>query len=593
VSRMRVWAPRAAAVDLVVGDGATVADERFPMADAGGGWWAADAPAGHGVRYGFSLDGGPVRPDPRSRSQPDGVHGRSEIVDLERLRPPGGPRLRWRGIPLPGAVLYEMHVGTFTAEGTFAAAARKLGHLVELGVDAVELMPVAAFPGVRGWGYDGVDLYAPHAPYGGPAGLVEFVDACHDAGLGVVADVVYNHLGPSGNYLGEFGPYFSDGHQTNWGAAVNLDGPGSDEVRRFFIDNALMWLGEYGIDGLRLDAVHALIDDSAVHFLEQLSEEVEALAAHLGRSLFLVAESDRNDPRYVNPRALGGYGLDASWADEWHHAVHAVLTSERAGYYRDFGSLGQLATALERAWVYAGQYSEHRGRVHGRSPVGLSGHRFVVSVQNHDQVGNRATGERLGALTNGGQLRVAAALLLTSPFTPLLFQGEEWGAGTPFRYFTDHDDPDLARAVTDGRRFEFASFGWRPDDIPDPQDPATHESSVLDWDELSADPHDALLDWYAELIVLRRARPELTDGRWDAVRCDVGPDATAATGWIRFRRGRIEVAANLGTDDENFTVAPESSLLLASDDRITLSDGELTVPPDTVAIIEAPQELLP
>lgn len=604
----RVWAPEATKVELVLGDGtAEQPDRREAMTRAADGWWSSGTDAEHGTRYGYSIDDGPVRPDPRSRRQPDGVHGRSEVVDLDRLRAdPRGPR--WRGLPLAGAVLYELHVGTFTEEGTFDAAVERLDHLVDLGVDAVEVMPVAAFPGRHGWGYDGVDLYAVHEPYGGPQGLLRFVEACHERALGVVLDVVYNHLGPAGNHLSEFGPYFSERHQTNWGAAVNLDGPGSDEVRRFVVDNALMWLGEYGIDGLRLDAVHALVDDSAVHLLEQLSVEVEALAAQQRRPLFLIAESDLNDPRFVRSRDAGGYGLDASWADEWHHALHAVLTGERDGYYEDFGTLGDLRDALRQAWVYAGRYSPHRGRVHGRSPAGLAGHRFVVSTQNHDQIGNRAAGDRLGSQVTDGRLRVAAALLLTSPFTPMLFQGEEWGATTPFRYFTDHDDPELARAVSEGRRNEFRAFGWSPEDVPDPQDPSTRDSSVLDWTELDAEPHASLRDWYRDLLRLRRRLPELSDGRWEHAHCTVGPDPAATSGWLLYRRGRVAVAANLsdqpmtvelregrpgigasggGSGTSGDRVDSQNTLLLASDPGIELRGDAVDLPPDSVAILLA------
>ena len=422
--------------------------------------------AGAGSRYGFSIDGGPVRPDPRSPSQPDGVDGLSAVVDHRAF---AWSDATWRGVALPGSVLYELHVGTFSAEGTFDGVIAHLDHLVELGVDAIELLPVCEFSGNRGWGYDGVDLFAPHHAYGGPEGLKRLVDACHRAGLGVVLDVVYNHLGPAGNYLAEFGPYFTDRHQTGWGDAVNMDGPGSDEVRRFVVDNALMWLRDYHGDGLRLDAVHAIVDTSARHILEQLAVEVDALAAHVRKPLFLIAESDRNDPALVRARAAGGLGLAAAWADEWHHGLHTVLTGEHDGYYEDFGTGAVLAKALRQAWVHDGTYSPHRGRAHGRPVTGLTGDRFVIATQTHDQVGNRATGERLAALTTEGRVKVAAALLLTAPFVPMLFMGEEWAASTPFQYFTDHQDPALGQAVTEGRRHEFAAFGWDPDGVPDPQ----------------------------------------------------------------------------------------------------------------------------
>lgn len=570
----RVWAPRPDRVDLVLGE------ERLPMARGAGGWWHRVAEsAGPGTRYAFSLDGGPPRPDPRSPSQPEGVHGPSELVDHGAFR---WTDHGWRGVHLPGAVLYELHVGTFTPAGTFDAVIDRLPHLVDLGVDAVELLPVAEFSGERGWGYDAVDLFAPHHAYGGPDGLKRLVDACHGHGLGVVVDVVYNHLGPSGNFLPELGPYFTDRHTTNWGDAVNLDGPGSHEVRAFLVDNALAWLRDHHCDGLRLDAVHAIVDDSAIHLLEQLARAVEVLAAHLRRPLFLIAESDLNDPVFVRGRDAGGHGLDAAWADEWHHALHATLTGETGGYYEDFGPLPVLEKALRQAWVYDGIWSPHRQRIHGRRPTGLSGHRFVVSTQNHDQVGNRAAGERSSALMAHERLEVAAALLLTSPFVPMLFQGEEWGATTPFRYFTDHAEPGLARAVTEGRRREFSSFDWDPAAVPDPEDPATFERSRLDWEERDRPRHRELLDWYRELIALRRAFPELTDGRLDRVdvRCDERDE------WLVVTRGRVAVGVNLGPEERAVPVPGALNPLAVSDADVRFGHGWLVLPPDTVAVVE-------
>jgi maltooligosyltrehalose trehalohydrolase len=461
----RVWAPRATKVEIAVDN------TRTPMAPDTSGWWTADVPAdGPATEYTFILDGGHPLPDPRSAWQPRGVHGPSRVVDHQAF---AWTDARWQPGPLSSATVYELHVGTFTLAGTFEAAIERLDHLVALGITHVELMPVAEFPGGRGWGYDGVDLYAPHHGYGGPEGLKRLVDAAHRRGLAVILDVVYNHLGPAGNYLEHSGPYFTDRHRTPWGPAVNLDGPGSSEVRRFFCDNALMWLRDYYMDGLRLDAVHALIDTSAVHFLEQLAAEVQALAAQLGRHLVLIAESDLNDPRLVRPPEVGGYGVAAQWSDDFHHALHAVLTGERAGYYEDFGTLADLAQALTCAFVYDGRYSRFRDRRHGRPATGLSGHRFFGYLQNHDQIGNRAKGERSSHLISPGRLKIAAGLVLTSPFVPLLFQGEEWGASTPFQYFTDHEDPELGRAVSEGRRSEFSAFAWSAEEVPDPQDPAT------------------------------------------------------------------------------------------------------------------------
>jgi len=576
----RVWAPGRRQVEVVLSCG-----PRVPMRpnDSGagfGGWWAVSvAGAGPGSDYAFSLDGGPPRPDPRSAFQPQGIHGPSRVVDHAAF---AWSDAGWRGVPLAGSVLYECHVGTFSSAGTFDGAIEHLRHLADLGVDAIELMPVAEFSGGRGWGYDGVDLFAPHHAYGGPDALKRLIDAAHACGLGVVMDVVYNHLGPAGNYLPEFGPYFSAQHRTNWGEAVNFDGPGSDEVRRFVIDNALMWLRDYHCDGLRLDAVHAIVDHSATHILEELAVEVAALAAHAGRPLFLVAESDLNDPRFVRSRDAGGYGLGAAWADEWHHALHATLTGDTSGYYADFGPLPLLAKALRQAWVYDGTYSRYRQRVFGRPPAGLDGSQFVVATQNHDQVGNRAAGERSSVLMSDGRLRVAAALLLTSPFVPLLFQGEEWGAATPFQYFTGHEDPGLGAAVSQGRRGEFAAFGWDPADVPDPQDPATFERSRLDWAETHSQRHASLLAWYRRLIALRRQVPALTDPRLDRTAADCDPGA----GWLVVGRGPVTVAANLDAGAWTFPVAAAGDLLAASDPRVELAGQDLLLPPDTVAILE-------
>jgi maltooligosyltrehalose trehalohydrolase len=513
----RVWAPRARRVDVVV-DG-----EPRPMASGPGGWWQAPGTEA-GSRYGFSLNGAEIRPDPRSESQPDGVLGLSQVVDHAAYawRDAG-----WSSAPLAGTVIYELHIGTFTPAGTFEAAIEKIPHLLELGVTAVEVMPVAEFGGDRGWGYDGAALYAPHHAYGGPHGLKRLVDACHQAGLAVLLDVVYNHLGPVGNFLADFGPYFTERYRTPWGAAMNFDGRGSDEVRRFVVDNALMWIRDYHLDGLRLDAVHAILDQSPVHVLEQLATEVH----DANPAALLIAESDANDPRLVRPREAGGYGLDGVWSDDWHHSLHALLTGERTGYYADFGSVEQLAKALRQAWVYDGVYSERRGRTRGRSAAGVPSQRFVVATQNHDQVGNRAVGDRLAA-----GLDAAAALLLTTQFTPLLFQGQEWGASTPFLYFTDFSDRQLATAVREGRRREFEAFGWNPDEVPDPNDLQTFERSKLDWGEIGEPEHAALLGRYREFLALRRRLPAFTSPVGDDV--DVQVDGP---GVIRYRREGVSV----------------------------------------------------
>src|SRR4051812_15470289 len=437
MTEFRVWAPKATAVRLLARGTDHVMD-----AD-GSGWWWVDLPdAGPGTDYAFLLDDtDQPLPDPRSRWQPAGVHGQSRVYDHGSFPWTDGG---WTGRWLPGSVLYELHVGTFTDAGTFAAAAERLDHLVDLGVDLVELLPVSAFNGEHNWGYDGVCWYAPHERYGGPDGLKRFVDACHGRGIGVILDVVYNHFGPSGAYAPSFGPYLGEGVNT-WGTGLNLDGPQSDEVRRYIIDSALMWLRDYHVDALRLDAVHALGDAGAIHLLEQLAVEVEALSTHLNRPLSLIAESDLNDPRLITAREAGGYGLHGQWDDDVHHALHTVLTGERQGYYADFGSLECLATVLCSAFFHAGTWSSFRRRTHGR-PVDralLPGHRFVVYLQNHDQIGNRALGDRLSSSLSAGLLRVGATLLMTGPFTPMLFMGEEWGATTPWQVFTSHPQPEL------------------------------------------------------------------------------------------------------------------------------------------------------
>ena len=574
---IEVWAPAVRRVEADVGG------RRLGLTRQDGGWWRGEAPeAGPGTDYGFRLDDHDrLLPDPRSPWQPAGVHGPSRLVDHPAFR---WTDAGWQPPPLGSALLYELHVGTFTPGGTFDSAVERLDHLRELGVTHVELMPVNQFPGTRGWGYDGVALFAPQNTYGGPDGLKRLVDACHARGLAVVLDVVYNHLGPSGNYLARFGPYFSDRHRTPWGRAVNLDGPGSHEVRRFFADNARHWFRQYHGDALRLDAVHSFVDTSAVHFLEQLAEEVDRLEAALGRHLALIAESDLNDPRVVRERAGGGYGIDAQWSDDFHHALHVALTGEPDGYYGDYRGLGDLAKALRDAFVYDGRYCPTRERMHGRSALGLESRRFLGYLQNHDQVGNRARGERSSHLMSTGRLKVAAAVVLVSPFVPMLFQGEEWGARTAFPYFTDHEDADVAAAVSQGRKEEFARFGWRPEDVLDPQDPATFEQGRLDWSEKDREPHRELLDWHRRLVALRRCHPALgAAGRVGEtlVRCDEGG------GWLAVTRGDFVLVANLGQRQRvPLAGAASRRLLLASEPEIVPPEEDaLELPADSVAIL--------
>ena len=575
---LRVWAPFAEKVTAVVNSGE---HEMYRSTSVEGWWDGYIAGVLHGDDYAFRVDDGDPRPDPRSRWQPQGVHGPSRLYEHNHFE---WHDQSWRGLPMPGAVLYEMHVGTFTAEGTFDAAIERLDHLVDVGIDAVELMPVAAFEGPRGWGYDGVALYAVHEPYGGPDGLKRFVDACHQRGLGVVLDVVYNHLGPSGNYLAEFGPYFTETHSTPWGQAVNLDAPYSDEVRAWILDNATSWLRDFHIDGLRLDAVHALVDTRAVHILEELGVEVEVTATHVRRPVFLIAESDLNDPRIVRGRDAGGYGLDAQWADDVHHALHSTLTGERHGYYVDFGTLEALCAALHRVFVHADTVSTFRGRHHGRpfEPSLTPGWRFVTYMQNHDQVGNRALGDRPTSLFSPGLAKVGAALMLCSAYTPMLFMGEEWGASTPWLYFTSFESASLAEAVRQGRWDEFAAHGWDAEDIPDPQAVSTFEQSRLDWAELDKDPHREFLDWYRQLIALRRAHWELSDARLERVRCQYDEDAR----WFVLYREGLAVACNLAATRQAVPLeAPPSGVLLSSAGGFVFSPGEIELEPESVAVV--------
>ncbi len=572
--QFRVWAPKAETVAVKIGD------RIEEMTGQEGGWWQTDVEdAGAGTEYGFVLDGAePAVPDPRSNFQPHGVNGASRIIDHAAY---SWKDAGWQAPPLSSAIIYELHVGTFTPQGTFEAVVEKLGYLKDLGVTHVELMPVNEFPGKHGWGYDGVDLFAPHAAYGDPDALKRLVDAAHAQGLAVIMDVVYNHFGPSGNYVGKFGPYFTELHKTPWGDAVNLEDAGSHEVRRFFCDNALMWMRDYHIDGLRLDAVTAYMDRSAIHFMEQLSAEVAALETETGRRHFLIAESDLNDPRVIKPREAGGYAMDAQWSDDFHHSLVTVLTGERTGYYVDFGDFADLAKSLEQGYVYDGHYSVYRERNHGRPATGLPAWRFLGYSQNHDQIGNRARGERLEHLTTPTHAKIAAALTLTAPFIPMLFQGEEWAASSPFQYFTDHEDKELARLVSEGRRKEFAGFGWSPEDVPDPQAPSTFANSTLVWDELSEPKHADMLAWYKKLIALRKTHPELRDGSFEGVDVEFDEDEK----WLSMQRGGIVLLFTVNEAGYEAEVEDGVDLLLASGDDISLAGNDLKLSGPGVVIL--------
>lgn len=518
MSSFCIWAPLVDSLKVVCTDGT-----EYPLTRNERGQWTSDEVPAALESYLLCINNGESYPDPWSHFQAEGVHGPSarlhhDLPSDDRERP---------ATPLEEAVIYELHVGTFSKEGTYIGAITHLDHLRDLGVTHIELMPLAAFPGKQGWGYDGVYLFAPHAPYGTPQELKRFIREAHQRGLAVLLDVVFNHLGPDGNYLGLYAPYFTDQYKTPWGQAVNLDGRDSDLLRAMFIECAEYWLQNFGFDGLRLDAVHALYDQTATHFLEELAQRVEALSLTLRRKLVLVAESDLNDPRYVRPITKGGFGLDAHWCDDFHHALHAFFTHEADGYYQDYGKLGLVAKALRQGYVFDGIWSPHRQRFHGRPPEGVRPAQLVVCAQNHDQIGNRAQGDRLSVLLGRAQLFQVAALTLLSPFVPLIFQGEEWGTQRPFLYFTDHLDPELAKNVTAGRQREFAHFQAHHGDVPDPQEILSYQKSILDFEELERAEHQEVYQWYKQLIALRghldfKRESEIhfsEDDRWLSYRC--------------------------------------------------------------------------
>lgn len=572
-----LWSPYAKKMSVRVGDAL------YPMKGPDErGWWRAQVDAaGWGADYAFVMDDDPKPyPDPRGLWQPYGVHGPSRLYDEKAF---AWNDSRWQGPLLSGAVIYEMHIGTFTAKGTFEAAIERLDYLAELGVTHLNVMPVAEFPGRYGWGYDGAALFAVAETYGGPDGLKRFVDACHQRGLAVLLDVVYNHFGPVGNYATKFAPYLTSRHHTPWGDAVNFEDAGSDEVRRFFCDNALMWMRDCHVDGLRLDAVHEFMDRSAINFMEQLSAEVEVLSSTLGRRLVLIAESDLNDPRVVTSREAGGYGMDAQWNDDFHHALFTILNVDEHGkaYYADFGSFEKFAKALTEMFVYDGRYSRYRARSHGRPVKGLSAHHFVGFIQNHDQVGNRAIGDRLAQIVGMDKAKVAAGILMTAPAIPLIFQGEEFAASTPFQYFADHDEPEMVKAVSEGRRREFAAFGWDPDVIPEPESVETLERSKLRWDEVSQGEHGEMLEWFRKLIRLRRGSPALNDGDLGHVKVLFDEKKR----WLVMDRGLVKVMFNLGEGPVEFDVPDRLRLMLASRGDVEMTEKNVVLPPDTLAIL--------
>lgn len=570
-----VWAPYPDAVKVRIGE------REYPMTCTEGGWWRVSVDVPWGTNYTFLLGDDPTPfPDPRGPRQPKGVHGPSQTYDQKAFPWTDGT---WAGTPLSGGVIYEIHVGTFTPGGTFDSAIERLPYLADLGITHLELMPIAEFPGEFGWGYDGVAFFAVTENYGGPDALKRFVDACHYNCLSVVLDVVYNHFGPVGNYANNFGPYLTTKHHTPWGDAINFEEGGSDEVRRYFCDNALMWMRDFHIDGLRLDAVHEYMDRSAIHFMEQLSSEVEILSSTLGRELVLIAESDLNDPRVVTPREASGFGMDAQWSDDFHHSLFTVLykSPEGMGYYDDFGTMEDLAKSLKEVFVYDGIYSSYRKRTHGRPAVRLSAHHFLGFIQNHDQVGNRATGDRIEHIIGMPRSKVAAAVVLLAPFLPMIFQGEEYAADTPFQYFAHHEDPAMAKSVSEGRKKDFAVFGWNPEEVPDPEKRETFERSKLNWNEITEGRHAEMLDWTRKLIHLRRSSPSLNDGDLSHIKVRFDEEKR----WLSMKRGAVRLICNLGTEVHRSPNPEGLALVLRSAEDVTLTETEVVLPPDTVAIL--------
>jgi len=561
----RVWAPSIDDVELHI---VAPEDRRVRLKKNAAGYHEAIADrVKEGTRY-FFVIGDRERPDPASRLQPESVHGPSEVVGREFK----WSDANWKNIAFEDYVIYELHVGTFTSAGTFDAMIGRLDHLKELGVTAIELLPIAQFPGDRNWGYDGVYVGAAQNSYGGPIALKRLVDACHAHGLAVLLDVVYNHLGPEGNYLGEYGPYFTDRYKTPWGLALNFDGPQSDHVRWFFIHNALQWVDEFHIDGLRVDAVHAIIDHSAEPFLQDLTTAVRERGEKLGRPIYTIAESDLNDPRVISPREMYGLGFDSQWSDDYHHSLHTLLTGERAGYYAGFGKASDLASVIKGGYLYTGQHSVFRGRKYGLKPTTTDGSKFVVCAQNHDQVGNRMLGERLSMIVPMEKLRLAAAAIVLSPFVPMLFMGEEYGEKAPFQYFTSHSDKDLIEAVRNGRKAEFEEFAWEGD-APDPHDEETFRRSKLNWQLLERDAHASLWRLYQQLLRVRRDTPALH--KLDLATLEVDADDEKRV--VVTRRGNVLVAFNF-SDQEQSAKAPRGEWRAMIDTGAKVEGNRVVVP---------------
>ncbi len=574
--QFRVWAPHRERLELHV---VAPAERRVAMARSAAGYFetAVDG-CGAGTRYFFAVEG-TDRPDPASRHQPEGVHGPSEVISQEFEWHDRG----WHGVELGELVIYELHVGTFSAEGTFDGVISHLDALRDLGITAIELLPIGQFPGTRNWGYDGAYVGAAQNSYGGPLGLKRLVDACHQRGLAIALDVVYNHLGPEGNYLSQYAPYFTDRYKTPWGLALNFDGPHSDDVRWFFIHNALQWVDEFHVDALRVDAAHAVVDHSAEPFLQDLTTAVRERARVLGRAIHTIAESDLNDPRVITPREDLGLGFDSQWSDDFHHSLHALLTGERAGYYQGYGRVGDLARVLECGYSFVGQHSTYRGRKYGLRPKTTDGRKFVVCTQNHDQVGNRMSGERLAALVSPEKVKIAAAAMVLSPFLPMLFMGEEYGERAPFQYFTSHSDEHLIEAVRKGRREEFDDFDWHGEP-PDPHDEETFLRSKLQWHLVGTEEHAAVRELYCQLLRLRRERPALRN--LDLATLETRADEQRRLLFVRRWNGSDEVliAFNFSAESARVPLPFQATWKALIDSAAAIEQGEITLPPETFAV---------
>ncbi|MDT0644066.1 malto-oligosyltrehalose trehalohydrolase [Zunongwangia sp. F363] len=577
-----VWAPSAEKVEVIF------EENHSPVLlnkEEKGYWSKTVEKIEPGTYYKFRLDGEKELPDPASRYQPEGVHQWSQVINNTSYK---WKDENWEGLSMNELIIYELHVGTFTKEGTFRGIQDKLDYLLELGITAIEIMPISAFPGGRNWGYDGVYPYAVQESYGTSEALKELIDACHEKGIAVILDAVYNHMGPEGNYLAKYGPYFTDKYKTPWGKAINFDDAFSDHVRNFFLESAIMWLKEYHFDGLRLDAIHEIIDRGAKHLLKELSEQVDKLEEESGRKYVLIAESDLNDTRIIDSYEKGGFGLEAQWVDDLHHSLHTLLTGENEGYYKDYGKLNQLAKSFRQAFIYDGVYSDFRKRTIGNSPKELPSHKFVVCIQNHDQVGNRMLGDRLSRLVSFEKLKLAAGVVLVSPMVPMLFMGEEFAEDHPFQYFVSHGDPDLVKAVQEGRKREFEYFNQKEGEFPDPQSADTFNNSKLNWNFRKDEKKEVIFNFYKELIQLRKAGV-FNEFRENEIHTEVMEDKQL----ISVSAGKLNAYFNFSSENHAFNIPGEKAqIILASADKRWNGPADFSSKSDIYKILNIPPESL-